>query len=185
MTDNRYSKLTPQQKNKYYGEDRNRRRRERYAQDNEYRSKVLNGNRDSYYSRTGREARAIPTRKSLKRFVVSKNVRRLTKGPLLGDLRVIRRLDLVGCLHISTTTISRWVREGLFPDAELYEYLREDDGSIKTLTRNGHYTEEEAAALLQVYAEHVRNHGRYTPEHVETKDKFFSAIQEIRKDWVK
>lgn len=185
MAENRYRKLTPEQKDKYYGEDRNRRRRERYAQDQEYRSKILVNNRESYYERTGRECRSLPTHESISSFLAKKHVRRRPKGPLIGELSVVRRYDLIHCMGVSTTTLSRWVREGLLPDAELFEYVIGEDGDIKTHSRTPHYTHEEALRILDIYSEHVMNHGRYTNTHVDTKNKFFAAIKDIRKDWIK
>ena len=181
----RYEKLTPEQKQKYYGESRNKRRRNRYTTDEAYRAEILQANREAYRERTGTSMGKDnpPDGNLLKSKIQTLHVRRYEQGPNLGQMRVVNKMELAPILRISRTTLMRWIRLGMLPPPELFEVRDLGKGDIDS--RNMYYSEDEAKALFDVYSEHVKEFRQYSATHTQTTKGFFTAIDTLRKDWRK
>lgn len=184
-TQTRYSKLTPEQKERYFGESRNARRRSMYTSDAEYRNDVLSSNRESYRRVRGEYgAREQPDIKMMEDKFHMKRVKRKIKGSELGEMSVIKRQDLLRSMRVSNTTLNRWLRQGLFPAPELYEFRENDEGTYVE-KKTTYYSEEEARILFSIYDEHLKETLQYSTYHQATKDAFYEGVKQVRQHWRK
>lgn len=145
MTKLPYSKLSPEKKQKWFGEERNARRRQRYQNDEAYRAKVLS------YTRKSREALQKTdkqaTRPDVKAFSQTMVLHVAPAGIMATCPDVISRKDLVEALGVSNMTFSRWITSGIVPKPDLFER-----GVLHSYDpRYGYYPISEVTPLLDLY----------------------------------
>lgn len=173
--------LSPQEieerKNRWWGEDRNARRRERYQNDPAYRAKAITQVRTSY--RKSREDAGLEVRDEDCR----QNIKRIHEFGLIRELRVdeertVRMLtfaskELARCLDRNPQVVYRWISSGLVP------------GPVNKArnTRNRWeqvYTPDEVRAIMNVFGEHQQTSQYFRSYHTETRDKMVAALEVVR-----
>ena len=88
-------------------DERNARRRQRYAEDDEYRDRIKRVRRERYYA----SVLSPPLR----------DPRKLEPDAFVGDTPLFSDAKLAYCLHKSAQTIRLWVYQGFIPDTHLKE----------------------------------------------------------------
>lgn len=136
---------TPQQiaeqKGRYWGPARNRRRRKRYVADAIYREKVKNWNRSSYRRRNNSKLRNC--RDNLPKLRQFSSIRTVPIGRSrrrVPTLTVPELAKALGGYH--PVVLYRWQKEDKFPRP----VIPSNDGKI--------YTEDQARKLLTIMSEH-------------------------------
>ena len=174
--------LTPQQvlerQQRYWGEERNKGRRVRYAEDREYRQKVIGQVKKTY--RKVREDKGLfvrvgDCRSSLVNLRVIGTVRRIVESPYLianskALLFSIDELAFVFGRH--PQVIGRWVLQEMFPKPP---HVAEDkSGKIVKV-----YSEPEVRGLVAIMGEHQERSQYYRKHHTEVRGKLLAIVKEI------
>lgn len=179
-SDTTYAKLSAEQKDKYFGNERNRKRRERYQSDPEYRRKRSEQNRESYLRRREAEKdRVIPSEPCKQHIIdnaITLDVRREDEMYALGKREVVPRSIIYEALNVSATTLTRWVSCEEFPDGSYREVL-----SRKTMRfnkRSKYYLLSEALRFFDIYVEHRNDESGLELISEEAHTQFFAAHEE-------
>lgn len=122
MTKVPYKDLSESKKKRWFGEERNARRRLRYAQDQAYRERVLDQAKRSR-SAIRRDSKLLKKMecRDVKTFSQSKLLHVKEAGLATYCPDVISRRDLVMFLNISNMTLSRWINKSILPAPALFE----------------------------------------------------------------
>jgi len=124
-------------------ERNNRRRRERYASDSDYRRSIILDRRNRYRTQKAKHVRDCSklTEADLK---LNSRVRTLADGHTMNTVSTSQLAELIGYHHI---TVIRWQTQGVFPKPRL-----------KLRGRGSAFTVTEAKKLAAVMAEHQKTH---------------------------
>ena len=156
-------------KAKYWGPDRNAKRRQKYAEDKDHREALIAKEREKY--RKSREEQG----QSVRSEDCRENIGALKH---LGALRVARFPDGSEVYRDTVTleefgkaigrdvqVLYRWMGEEMFPRPTLVSRIGNRDQAV--------FTDAEATALLGVFGEHQERSQYYRNYHTETRDRLF------------
>jgi hypothetical protein len=172
---------TPEQimerKQRWWGPDRNARRRERYRQDAQFRAQTVQKVRDKYRKEredAGAAVRQDDCRTNLDRLHLIGQERELHAGGQPAVQALTFTVDELGeALTRNAQVLYRWISSGMFPTP-----------AFKALNARNRwqavYTEAEARALLGVFGEHQTRSQYYRAFHTETRDSLFAAVLAAR-----
>ncbi len=163
---------------KWWGPDRNTRRRNRYADDKDYRQQAVQSTRDSYRRRHGGNLMGQEDcRRNIANLSAIGQVRRvvlpsgLTKRMLTFSPQECA--DVVGRnIHV----IYRWWTKELLPTPVLLLY----GGPARCGVRNKFYTKNEMIALCKVFGPHQMQTPYYRMDHTEVRDQIWLGIEAVR-----
>lgn len=165
---------------KWFGEDRNKRRRERYHADPEYRRKAIQSARKQQRKRLSSEWTNCE-----ENFALVESMGAMQKVLLPGG-------RIANLLTFSEQTVARLlgkVREGKNPGKSLSPWIRAGkwpEPVYRLVKTNGEpssfrvYLEKEVRALMAVFSEHQRDTPYYHESHVETRNRLFAAVAQAR-----
>lgn len=164
-------------KRKYWGEERNQQRRERYRSDPAYRQQVMEQVRESY--RRKREEAGLPVRTGdcrenleLLPEIATRREVHFPDGEI--QERVSLTVDeLAEALQRNTQVVYRWINAGLFPKPALTTPTHRN-------RKQAVYLVEEAEAFLTIFGEHQESSQYYRSYHTDTQRKLHGAAQEVR-----
>lgn len=166
-----------ERKARWWGEDRNARRRERYANDPAYREKAVKQVR-SNYERT-KESKGIPSRsrnclENLPRLTEIGSIREVQ----LADERTVRMLtfqvrELGDALERNGAVVGRWISANLMP-APIYK------AKLPGGTKAAVYTVNEVRAIMEVFSEHQQISQYIRAHHTEFRDKVGAKLDAVR-----
>jgi hypothetical protein len=173
--------LTPEEldarKKRWWGPERNARRRERYHQDTLFREKTIQTVRDKY--RKTRAEEGLPVRQDDCRS----NLDRLR---MIGQVRELR-VDAQRTVRALTFTVDEF-GEALTRNAQvLYRWISADMLPGPVFEARNHrnrwqsvYTVQEVRAMIEVFGSHQEQSQYYRSFHTETRDKLFAASEVAR-----
>lgn len=173
--------LTPEEqeerKQRWWGADRNARRRERYQQDKQYREKTIQQVREGY--RRNRAEDGLDVRED-------DCIESLPKLPQIGQIREVRITDeqtvrlltftvdeVAVALTRNQQVLYRWIKADLLPPPAFE--ARNFRNRWQAV-----YTVPEVRAMIEVFSEHQKLSQYYRSYHEETRAKFFSAVLAAR-----
>jgi hypothetical protein len=169
--------LTPEEmlarKHRWWGAERNARRRERYRQDREYREKTIQTVRSAYWRtrvEEGAPVRQDDCRANLESLNLIGQVRELRAGaqPMVQALTFT--MDEAGeALTRNAQVLYRWIMADMLP-GPVYE-ARNHRNRWQAV-----YTEPELRALLEVFGDHQTRSQYYRIFHTETRERLFAAV---------
>lgn len=148
-----YQKLSPAQKEKWFGEERNARRRDRYHNDPAYRKQVLERTRKARAkARKQIEQQPPVSVTSISQLRLVRAVDHLSEV----ELKCLTKGQLVKALNISPMTFSRWLSSGVVPRPGLYE------SSIQVTidSRHAYYSISEARFLMKIFTRDAKSSTR-------------------------
>lgn len=168
--------IMPDKKTRWWGKERNERRRERYQSDVEYRRHARQQTRETY--RRIKQALGVPVRSD-------DCAENLPKLPTIGKERLVK--TSIGSQHMLTFTaaemaraldrnpqvIYRWFAADLFPRPVV---VTKNDRNRDQFV----YTEWEAEAVINEFSRHQKESQYYKERHTETRDRIFAAVDEVR-----
>jgi hypothetical protein len=167
-----------ERKQRWWGEARNARRRERYAKDPAYRERAIQQVRESY--RKSREDAGLPLREEDCR----NNLDRLAEFGMLREVKIdeehtMRMLtfftkELAKALDRNPAVVQRWINSGLIPPPVII-------GKSHTNRWYPLYTVTEVRAIMAVFGEHQQTSQYFRTYHTETREKMHAAVREARK----
>lgn len=162
-----------ERKKRYWGEERNARRRQAYATDPQRRANLQQAARLAYRQQQEAEGQSVQFEDC------RQNIPNL---PQIGQVRVVRFPDGASLTTLSLTleefglaigretkVVYRWLREGMFPRPALVSKIGTRDQGV--------FSAIEATALLEAFAVHQQDYHYYRIEHVETTERLFAAAE--------
>jgi hypothetical protein len=168
---------TEERKQRWWGPERNARRRARYRQDRIFREKTIQTVRDKYRKAredAGAAVRQDDCRTNLGRLHLIGQLRELHAGGQPAAQALTFTVDELGeALTRNAQVLYRWISSDMFP-APTSQALN---------TRNrwqAVYTEAEARALLGVFGEHQMRSQYYRAFHTETRNRLCAAVVAAR-----
>lgn len=166
-----------ERKARWWGEDRNARRRERYASDTAYREKAVQQVRE-HYERI-KEAKGLPIRsrdclENLDRLTEIGSIREVT----LADERSVRMLtfqlkELATALDRNSNVVSRWVASRMIPPPIHHARL---NGGTKARV----YLVAEVRAIMEAFSEHQKTSQYIRSHHVEFHQSVAAKLAAVR-----
>lgn len=160
------------QKSRWWGEERNKRRRERYHSDPNYREQRRQQARESYRRRNSARVDE-DCRENLGRLKEVGEYRTVQLAPGAEEqvLLTFNTKELAGLLNRNTNILYRWQSSGVLPKPVV---PNRDFGGIPV------FTEPEVRALMEVFG----NHQQVT-QYLRAKDKttiraFYDALAKVR-----
>lgn len=167
-------------KAKYWGPERNLRRRERYKADSDHRAHIIAQVQASY--RKTRAERGLPVRMddcrtNLERLPEVAHIRetQLPSGRSQ-DLLTLTIEELATLLDRNVQLLYRWMNADLLPEPVFF--IAGYRGRMQ-----GVYLAEEARAIMEVFGAHQEVSQYYRVAHVETRARLFAAVEDIRRHW--
>lgn len=167
-----------ERKRRWWGPERNARRRDRYQSDESYREKAIQQVRESY--RRARISEGLPVREDDCR----KNISLLPQIGQVRDVRIdddhrVRRLtftldELAQSMCRNTQVVYRWIMTGMLP-SPMFE-ARNQRNRWQSV-----YLEDEVTAILQVFGKHQETSQYYRAFHTETRDVMLATVDEVRR----
>lgn len=156
--------MAAERKQKYWGEERNARRREQYATDPERAEAIRQQRRESYARRTGK----VPAKTCLGNVgkvpsagtVMAVHV---GKGPFVIG-RVFTQTDVAEMLDRQPQVIYRWHQREIFPSPVLFD----DKG-------NRYYADVEVIDFIKIMGEHQKETPHYRQDHTDVRDMLFKV----------
>lgn len=160
-------------KAKYWGPDRNAKRRQKYAEDKEHREALIAREREKYRKTREEQGQSVRSEDCRENIGALKH---------LGALRVARFPD-GSEVYTNTLTLEefgkaigrdvqvlyRWMGEEMFPRPTLLSRIGNRDQAV--------FTETETTALLGVFGEHQERSQYYRNYHEETRQRLFQVAQ--------
>lgn len=179
------AELTPEQiaerKQRWWGEERNARRRARYHEDAEYREKTIKAVKTRY--RVVRQEQGVEVRDD----DASENLAELRmigqeREVRLREDRIVQELtftveEIAKAVDRNPQVIYRWLQNGMLPKA-VYEG-RNMRNRWHTL-----YTVHEARAIMMVFSAHQCRSQYYREVHTDTRDRMFEAVRAARANFI-
>jgi hypothetical protein len=165
-----------ERKRRYWGEDFNRRRQERYAQDAEYRAKARAQTRETYLREQAKLGRVVEwddCRENLGNLGAFGIVRDVAIQGVQVPMLTFTAEEMSNALKRNIQVLYRWIKTSMFPKAEVM--ARYKNNRLQAV-----YTEPEVRALLAVFGEHMASSQYYKTFHTETRDRLFAVAQEQR-----
>jgi len=164
-------------KTKWWGPERNARRRERYQKDAEYRAKAIQQARDLYKRERlaeGSEAREEDCRINIPDLPQIGVVRELR----VDDEHSVRMLtftcdDLARAVSRNPQVIYRWMQAELLP-TPIYKAKNHRNRWQEV------YTVAEVRAIMGVFGEHQKTSQYYRSFHTDTRDLMVAAVKDAR-----
>jgi len=158
------------QKKKWFGEERNAKRREKYRKDREYRRKVAMKNRINYQVANGvLDSSDLPSFSALSSIG---EVRSFDKGSYTVSELCFTTEELAEALGGYTKhSLYGWQREEQLP-RPIYH--------CHDLTRQKVYTLPEASAMVEIFREHRKVKKYYSKRDIRTTTQLFEVIELIR-----
>lgn len=159
---------------KIHLERKNKKRREMYAANAEYRSSCMAQSRAHYRHKYGtptKDCRAnIDNLASVGRIRLLRNGR----GEVVKCL-TFSTVEFANALGYSTIQVYRWQHDGRLPKPTNGLVYEEKIGGRFLCTRV--YTEPEVRAIIEVLSEHQKRVSHYRTTHTATIKKLFSAVK--------
>ena len=176
----KYSELTSEQKSKWYGQNRNERRRAAYAANRAHRTEVQQRNRESYLNKFGTKRSGINmpdpdttmqnvSQSATRVAIISPDGNKFTHKVV--DTSALVRIFGLGNL----TRLYRMQSKDMFP-RPVYEAT----GDNISVNSKMVYLVEEVKAMLPVWMGHYSNKSLYREDHMETRVKLFAAVERVR-----
>lgn len=148
------------------------RRRQKYADDQDYQSTIKERSRDYY--RKSQNLELSSCLRSLDFYTtLAKSMWVTTPKGRDVELRVMNIGSLANCLDKYYQTIWRWVQKGLIPEPALYSKTRQ----------SGYYHVDEVLVLIEEIGRHEQLFAYYRSNHHEVRERIFSRISTIRNSW--
>lgn len=168
--------LDDDKKTRYWGEERNARRRELYRTNKEYREAARQNTRETY--RKNREAAGVIVRddecaESIPILDTIGDTRTITKN---GDTTLTLTVEeMARALNRNQQVLYRWFANDMLPRP------------IVTASTGGNrtqlvYTEVEAVAILTGFSEHQKHSQYYRERHDDTRENIRSLVETARAD---
>lgn len=189
MEQRRIDVVLDDKKNRYWGKERNERRRQRYHADLEYRTKVQQQTRMTY--RRLRDAEGKPARSD----DCAENIPFLghlapgcdPKNPVyLGITRGVRMKDgsrkpmltltveeMAKALNRNQQVLYRWFAADMFPRPKAMAETAHNQNQLV-------YLKSEAIAAMTEFSRHQNESQYYRERHTETRDRIFDAVDDAR-----
>lgn len=166
-----YADLTPEQKAKYFGEERNARRRERYHTDPEYRKRVREVNSRSqknFYA--GKRSVKAFSGNDLPEAEYETVFKWGDPKGKWGRRKVFNKLRAAEYLEISPPTLYRWITDGTIPAPIFVDHRG-----------RYYYSAEEMKAIRALYEWHVEKVASvFGAAYTDTIEKISVKIEKIR-----
>lgn len=167
-----------ERKQRWWGPERNARRRERYQKDGSYREKAIQQVRESYRRarlNEGLEVREDDCRKNIGLLPQIGQVREVR----IDDERRVRRLtftldELAQAMCRNTQVVYRWIMTDMLP-APMFE-ARNQRNRWQSI-----YLEDEVLAILNVFGKHQETSQYYRAFHTDTKVAVLAAVDDVRR----
>ena len=165
---------------RWFGEDRNKRRRERYAADAEYRKKAIASARKQQRKRLSSEWVNCEENFPLVTQMGKEDKVMLPGGRIAlrltySEQTVARLLGKIKDGRAPGKSLSPWIRTGKWPEP-IYRLVK-TNGEASSFRV---YLEEEVRALMMVFSAHQKDTPYYHESHLETRDKLFAAVANAR-----
>lgn len=163
---------------------RNARRRQRYAEDTEYREGALKMSRSTYRSKS--PSQPFDPRINLAKLDDFGKVRMVT----FPDGRRFERwcmtkADAARVLGRSTKLFYHWINDGRFPDTVLVSsesFIRDyrSKKGVQITQPVGVYAPEEVVAAVHALGQHFTRVHYYRVDHVQVREEVFTAVRNAR-----
>jgi hypothetical protein len=164
-------------KKEYWGEERNARRRKRYADDPQYRADVLQRARQTQFQKrreAGMEVREDEDCRDNLGKLGSFEKRAIHLGETeFGTDRAVTAEDLAMLLNRNPQVLYRWMGTGMLP-RPLFEIYNDRN------RKQAVYLNDEARAILTVFGEHQQTSLYYRASHVDTINRIHRAVGAVR-----
>jgi hypothetical protein len=174
--------LTPEEilerKLRWWGPDRNARRRERYQQDNEYRQQSIKQVRDHYrQSRTaaGLDVRSDDCEENISKLAEIGAVRDIINACQSRTLLTFTIEEAAIAFGRNQQVMYRWLKSGLLPPPVLT--ARNNRNRLQSV-----YVECELREMLDVFSAHQKLSQYYRSYHVETQNSMFAKVDAAREE---
>ena len=171
------AKMLAERKEKYWGPERNAKRREAYSSDPSYAEKQRTARRASHARSSGKEPNqsCIDNLKLVGTSGALRAIRAGSSAYVIG--RVFTQSDAARMLDRQPQVIYRWQQRGIFPPPTLVD----DTGST-------FYTDDEVSDFIIILGEHQLQTPHYRIDHVAVRDRLFAAAfhhrPEVAAAWV-
>lgn len=174
--------LTPEQieerRLRYWGEERNASRRDRYQSDPAYRDQIIQQVRESYRKQREEQGLTVRNEDCRENLGLLPEIARL-REVFLPDGRTDKRLTLTAdevadAMGRNTQVLYRWMNGEMFP-RPLFQVIGHRG------RKQGIYLIEEVEALINVFGQHQEGSQYYRNYHTETRDRLFGAVAKVRK----
>lgn len=173
------------QKERWFGEERNSRRRAAYANRPEVRTNLIAASRRSY--RAKREADGASVRQDedcrdrLPELASYGQMRDVTLDGKIVMVRTFRAEEFAQVVGRSLNVVYRWFSRGLAPKPVLRcgHAYRDERGRIMPAMV---YVAAEVEAMVQVFGEHQKTSQYFRDVHTETQDRMRAAVDEVRRE---
>lgn len=165
-------------KEKYWGVDRNARRQERYHTDEAYRLVARQHVRNAYRNRRAEEGETVKNddcRESISKLAEIATERPVYASGTATPMLTLTIDEMSVALIRQQSVLYRWINTGLFPTPMIPAFNK----AARRMQMV--YSVEEAVALLTVMGEHQTRAQYYREAHVETREKLFKAIRQVRR----
>jgi hypothetical protein len=166
---------------RWWGPDRNTRRRNRYADDPEYRKQAVQATRDSYRRRHPRAGGKLEgqtdCRSNLAKLSEIGQVRRVVlPSGLTKRILTFTPEEVANVVMRNVHVIYRWWTKELLPTPVLKLY----GGPARCGVRNKLYTKNEMIALCKAFGPHQAQTPYYRMDHTEVRERIFEEIAAVR-----
>lgn len=168
------SEQIQERKQRWWGPERNARRRARYQQDCLFRERTIQTVRGSY--RRQKEEHGVTVRQNDCRANLARlhEIGQLRTCSTSSDKVLTFTIDEIAiALFRNTQVLYRWISSGMVP-APAAEAL---NGRNRWQTI---YTQAEARALLETFGDHQARSQYYRTFHTETRNRLFAAVEAAR-----
>ena len=153
-------------------EERNRRRRERYGSDPEYRKKAIESTRSGYRSRNVL-VDGTTCLENLPKLRYLGTDRTVLVGLEKVRLTTFSIKEIADAINRRPEIIGRWIKKGMFPAPEMEVVNASGEGVVKNVRV---YPFEQAKYLVTIMGGHQKDTPYYRLDHDTTRDLLFGRI---------
>lgn len=163
-----------EQKQKWFGDKWNERRRERYENDPEYRKKAIMRARKTYREKHGVEMKDCSS--NLDNLGQIGTIRPVVLGKKTVDRLSFNVAEMGEVLGRSAVSLYHWFSNDQFPKP-VFETGFTGGGNLNCKV----YTEQEVIALVEVYSEHQSRKAYFRKTDTDTINRLHSAVKKLRR----
>ena len=156
------TKKTGASKSQEWWIERNKRRRNKYAQDREYRAKVNQNNRDNYRAKTNFYQNMAISPEQISSLGTKRNI---DDGRKLITFNVDQISLILGGYH--KIVVYRWINNGKFPEPP----HKSVDAPYEKV-----FTLHEAKKLARIFLKHQKYNAYLRSDHTETINELLSVV---------